>query len=109
MNQKTTPERSPSPQTAQASQRHHKKYLREPTDNPGEAKAPKRITPARQKRRQRLQKDAKRDPKASKNRPKTMEKHEKERQVKTLFLKIEKVSFTCMGALFWLETELPCR
>ena len=38
-----------------------------------------------------------------------IEKQEKERQVETLLFKIEKVSFTSMGALFWLEAELPCR
>ena len=53
-------------------------------------KALKRMTPARQKRRQRLQKDAKRDPKASKKILKMIKKREKDRQVKTLFLKSKK-------------------
>ena len=35
-----------------------------------------------------------------------MKKQEKERQVETLLFKIEKVRFTCMGALFW-RSEQP--
>ena len=38
-----------------------------------------------------------------------MKKHEKDRQVDTLFLSIENNSFTCMGVQFWVENELPCR
>ena len=90
INKKTVLEQSPSPETAQTSHRHYKKQQREPTDSPGEPKATKRMSPARQKRRQRLQKDVKRDPKTSKKGPKTMKKHEKERQVKTLFFLLKK-------------------
>ena len=34
---------------------------------------------------------------------KVIKKREKDRQVKTLFFKIENSSFTCMGAQFWLQ------
>ena len=89
----------------------------EPTDSRDEPKAPQKVAERahRQPRRAKgTQKDDTSTPKETtkapkgcqkrpqglQKEPKMMEKQEKERQVETLLFKIEKVSFTCMGALF---------
>ena len=97
----------------------------EPTDSPDEPNALQKIAerahrqPRLAKRTQKndtstpkettkATKGCQKRPPGLQKEPKMMEKQEKKRQVETLLFKIEKVSFTCMGALYCLENELPC-
>ena len=98
----------------------------EPTDSPDEPKAPQKVaeTAHRQPRRAegtqeddtntpkettKAPKECLKKPQGLQKEPKMIKKHVKERQVKTLFFVVGNSSFTCMGAQFWLENELPCR
>ena len=93
----------------QASHKHALQKVAKSAHVPRQAKGTHKDDTSTPKKRQKLQKGSKRNPNASKRAPTIMKNPEKDRQVKTLFLKIENSCFTCMGAQFCSKNELPCK